>query len=161
MDPDRPVGEADLAQLAEAVRLSPSSVNLQLCHLIVVRDRALLEKLAGAAWVLNRQKVSDCVALFVLTVKTDLRAKTVERFLDQLASDKGVDRSALAEMEAKAKGFLLGMAPDDRTALARRQAFLAFGTLLTVAASLRIDACQTEGFVAADYDRILGCPKRT
>jgi nitroreductase len=41
-------------------------------------------------------------------------------------------------------------------AWAARQAYIALGNLLTCAATLGVDACPMEGFVSAEYDRVLG-----
>ena len=45
---------------------------------------------------------------------------------------------------------------DEIIAWATNQAFLAMGTLLTVAATEAIDACPMEGFESDKYDEILG-----
>jgi nitroreductase len=39
---------------------------------------------------------------------------------------------------------------------AARQAYIALGNLMTSAALLCVDACPMEGFVPAEYDRVLG-----
>jgi nitroreductase len=39
---------------------------------------------------------------------------------------------------------------------ATRQAYIALGNLMTCAAVLGVDACPMEGFVPAEYDRVLG-----
>jgi nitroreductase len=39
---------------------------------------------------------------------------------------------------------------------AARQAYIALGNLMTSAAVLGVDACPMEGFVPAEFDRILG-----
>ncbi|MBK0328131.1 NAD(P)H-dependent oxidoreductase [Rhodobacteraceae bacterium F11138] len=155
-DATRAVPENVLAQIVEATRLSPSSVNLQPYKLILLTERAQMDALIPATWLPNRPKLETCGALGVLTVPTDLGDHTVENFLDQVAADKGIPRESLAEVEAKAKGFLMGMSPEARIEWARRQAFLALGTLLSACAAARIDSCPMEGFVPEDYDRVLG-----
>lgn len=159
-DPEKTVSDEDLALISEAFRLAPSSVNLQPYRLLTLTDRAKIETLTEATWLPNRPKLTGCSALLVLTVPTDLRAETVERFLDRLALDRGIDRATLSEVEAKAKAFLLGMTPEDRIAWARRQAFLALGVLLSACAAARVDSCPMEGFIASGYDRALGLPEQ-
>jgi nitroreductase len=39
-----------------------------------------------------------------------------------------------------------------------RQAYIAFGSLLTSAALLRVDAGPMEGFVSPEFDKVLGLP---
>ena len=39
---------------------------------------------------------------------------------------------------------------------ATRQTYIALGNLMTCAAVLGVDACPMEGFVPAEYDRVLG-----
>lgn len=159
-DAARPIPADVLAQIVEATRLSPSSVNLQPYRLMLLTERDRIDALIPATWLPNRPKLQSCAALAVLTVPTDLGDHTVEAFLDQVAAHKGIPRESLAEVEAKAKGFLMAMTPEARIEWARRQAFLALGTLLSACAAARVDSCPMEGFVAENYDRALGLPEQ-
>lgn len=159
-DASKTIPQDVLDQIIEATRLSPSSVNLQPYKLMMLTERAQMDALIPATWLPNRPKLENCAALAVLTVPTDLGEHTVEAFLDQVAADKGIPRESLAEVETKAKGFLMGMAPEARIEWARRQAFLALGVLLSACAAARVDSCPMEGFVAEAFDRQLDLPRQ-
>jgi len=59
----RPIGDDDMAELLEAMRLSPSSSNLQKWTIVVVTDKDLLGKLVPACG--NQRFVGECGALLV------------------------------------------------------------------------------------------------
>lgn len=157
-DEKRELPEDVVSALTEAVWLAPSSVNLQPYRVIVVRDQALRERLVQHSW--GQGKVAQCSALFVFAVMSHIDESTIDAFLRRLAADRGLSGEKLAEIETKAKNYILGMLPEARTGWARQQAYLALGNLLAAAALMKVDACPMEGFDHRDYDAILDLPSR-
>jgi nitroreductase len=84
----------------------------------------------------------------------------IDRFLDRIVEVRGGNREALAGYRQMMAGSLLG---DDAKAhipnWAARQCYIALGNLLTSAALLGVDACPMEGFVPAEFDKVLGLTK--
>ena len=57
------VPQDKLDYILEAARLAPSSSGLQPYKVIVISDKALLEKIKGISW--NQSQVTDCSHLLV------------------------------------------------------------------------------------------------
>lgn len=145
--------------LIEAVRLAPSSVGLQPYKLIVIKDAGLRSELVAASW--GQEKVAACSALFVFATLSLIDETTLDVHLDQLATERGIGREKLREVEIKSKAYVIaGMAPEMRTIWARWQTYLALGQLLAAAAMMEVDACPMEGFDRAAYDTTLGFASR-
>ena len=156
-DPFRKIPAATWASLQEALVLSPSSFGLQPYRFIVVDDPATRAKLQPHAW--NQRQVTDASHFIVIAARTAMTEAEIDRFIGRIAELRGVNRAALAPYRQMMAGSLLG-----ETAAARiphwaaRQAYIALGNLLTSAALLGVDACPMEGFVPAEFNKILNLP---
>jgi len=158
-DPNRKINAHDWAVLEEALLLSPSSGGLQPWTFIVVTDPAMRAKLLPASY--GQPQISDASHLVVFAAKKDLNAADVDAFIKRTSDVRGVPVESLATFrDALVGGIVNAQDQPGRQAWASRQAYIALGTLLTSAALLGIDACPMEGFVAAQYDAILGLEKR-
>jgi len=117
-DPEHEMPDSDLSELIRLTKLAPSSFNMQNYRLLVVRDKALREKIKAAAW--DQAQVTEASVLFILCA--DLKShledpstywshapKEVQDILgpmikpfydgkDQLIRDEGIRSSSLAGM---------------------------------------------------------------
>jgi len=67
--PDKEISDAELKELFEAVKLSPSSFNLQHWTFIAVKGRELKKKLREAAW--GQPQVEESAVAFLVCGKLD------------------------------------------------------------------------------------------
>ncbi len=99
----------------------------------------------------------DASHLVVFTARTQLSAADVDRFIARNTEVRGVPAEALKTYRDM---MISDLVKGPRAAVihewAARQAYIAFGNLLTSAALLGVDACPLEGIVPSEYDRILG-----
>lgn len=153
-DPHKRVSEADLAELLEALRLSPSSFGIQPWKFVVVTDPALRTKLRAVSW--DQAQVTDASHLLVLCARTDVDEHLITSYADDIARTRGVPREAVDGYADMMKGFRKGLSAEQTLEWSKKQVYLALGTLLAAAARKRIDACPMEGFDHAQYDAILG-----
>ncbi len=154
-DASRKLSADDLAALEEAVSLSPSSLGLQLWKFVVVEDPAIRERLKAASW--GQSQITDASQIIVFAAKTDITEADIDAHLERIAEVRGVSLESLAPLrEMSVGGAIHAKTPEQRAEWARRQVYIALGTLLTSAALMGIDACPMEGFSPADYDSILG-----
>jgi nitroreductase len=157
-DPTKKVSEADWKALEESLVLSPSSYGLQPWKFYVVTDEAVKKELQPHAW--NQPQIVEASHLVVIAARKDAHPEDVEKYIDRIVEVRGTKREDLEAM----KGMILN---SQKTAAetgyinqwSARQCYIALGTLLTSAAVLGIDACPMEGFVPAEFDRILGIDK--
>jgi len=152
-----PAANISLAQLdilLEALRLAPTSFNLQPFRLLQVTDRAVRERIRTES-AFNQPQVTEASLFFVLAADTDVDEQTIARSIDLAAAVRNVPRSSLEARENQIKGFILSFAPEQRLIWAQRQAYIALGVLVSAAAQAGIDVSPMEGFVPDKVDAIL------
>ena len=154
-DPARKLTTEEWSKLEEALVLSASSYGLQPYRFIVITDPALLERLKPAAY--GQSQITDCSHLVVFAARTDVTAGDVGHYIDRAAEVRTMERSKLEGFE---KVILGDVVNGPRHAVidqwCARQAYIALGNLMTVAALTAIDVCPMEGFDTAKFDEILG-----
>jgi nitroreductase len=156
-DPHRKISPPDWAALESALVLSPSSYGLQPWKFIVVSDPATRQKLRHVSR--DQSQITDASHLVVFAIKTEIGEREVEAYLKYMCEVRHVAMESLARLRGMMVGDIVhGMDEPTRRAWESRQIYIAFGTLLTTAALLGIDACPMEGIIPAEYDAILGLP---
>ena len=141
--------------LERALVLSPSSYGLQPYRFLLINDPAKRAELFPYSW--NQRQVVDCSHYIVFTART----KMTEADVDQFIALTSRTRKLPAESLGSYRGVMVGdLVNGPRSKMAHEwatcQAYIALGNLLTSAAVLGVDACPMEGFVPAEYDRVLG-----
>jgi nitroreductase len=157
-DPTRKI-PADLWQaLLESVLLTPSSYGLQPYRLLDVVDAATRAALLPHSW--NQHQVVDASHLIVFTARTTMTRDDAERLIRRISEVRRVSAESLNTFLGMMMGDLVeGPRRQVAHEWAARQAYIALGNLLTSAAVLGVDACPLEGFVPAEYDRLLKLAK--
>jgi nitroreductase len=154
-DPARKIPADEWAALEESLVLSPSSFGLQPYRFLVVQDRATREKLLPHAW--GQRQVVDASHFVVFAARTEITEAEIDAFLKLTASTRGVPVESLAAYRGMMTGSLLSASFKPLAVhWAARQAYIALGNLLTCATVLGVDACPMEGFVPAEFDKVLG-----
>jgi nitroreductase len=145
------------ATLEDALVLSPSSFGLQPYRFLVIDDQATREKLLPHTW--GQRQVLDAARFVVFAARTGITEKEIDSFLALTASTRGMSPEALQGYRGMMTGMLLADHFKPRVShWAALQAYIALGNLMTSAALLGVDACPIEGFVPAEYDKVLGLP---
>ena len=156
-DATRKIPAATWNALQSAVVLSASSFGLQPYRFVVVNDPQIRAQLMPHAW--NQTQVVDASHLIVFAARTNLAGTELDRFIARIAEVRSVPAESLSGYRQMMAGSLLSESGQARVPQwAARQAYIALGNLLTSAALLGVDTCPIEGFVPAEFDRILGLP---
>lgn len=141
--------------LQKTLILSPSSYGLQPYHFLIVKDPAKRAEMVPHSW--GQKQVVDASHFVVFAARTTLSRGDVEKFIELTAQQRGIPANALKGYRDMMIGDLV---EGPRSAMVQQwgtcQAYIALGNLLTSAALLGVDACPMEGFVPAEYNRILG-----
>jgi nitroreductase len=145
--------------LEETLILTPSSYGLQPWKFIVITDKELRAKLHSHSW--NQAQVVDCSHYVVFASLTNVTEADIDKFLARTAEVRGVSVESLNAY----RGMMIGdVVQGPRSKIsdewAARQAYIALGNFMTAAALLQVDTCPMEGFVPAEYDKILGLPAK-
>jgi nitroreductase len=156
-DTSRKIPSQTWAALEQSLVLSASSFGLQPYRFLIVDDPATRAKLMPHAW--NQRQVVDASHFVVFAARTEVTEAEIDRFLQHIATSRGITTASLAAYRGMMTGSLLS---DGFKSIAphwtARQAYIALGNLLTSAALLGVDACPMEGFVPAEFDKILNLP---
>lgn len=164
-DPARPLPQDVVAQLLEALRLSPSSVNAQPWHFVVAASDAGKARIATATaegYRYNTPKVLAASHVVVLCARTDLPEDYLQRLLDQEQADGRLADAKARQTQHDTRAFYVGLHREagDVAAWAQKQTYLALGSLLLAAGLLGVDATPMEGFDVATLDAELGLRER-
>jgi nitroreductase len=155
-DSSRKLSADTWSVLEQALLLSASSFGLQPWKFVIVTDQKIKEQLSEVSW--KQTQPADCSHLVVICRRTGIDEAYVERYLESIATARGVTVESLAAYGGMIKGFI--NSPGDKSEWMLKQCYIALGTLLTAAAVLGIDACPMEGFDAQAYDKILGLAEK-
>jgi nitroreductase len=153
---------ADTWQTLERARvLTPTSYGLQPYQFLVINDPAMRAELLPHSW--GQRQVVDASHFIVLAAKNKMTEADVDKLLQRMVEVRKMPAEALTKKDSQLaayRGMMLGdvvNGPRGKIAheWATRQTYIALGNLLACAAVLGVDACPMEGFVPAEYDRIL------
>lgn len=153
-DKDKKVGETELAELFEALRLTPSSFGLQPWKFIVVKNPVVRAKLRAVAW--DQSAVTDASHFIVFTALRDMNEAHIDRFLKTMSETTGTPIEKLTNYKKMILDFVSVMDERARGEWNARQVYIALGELLALCAVKEIDACPMEGFDQKKFDGILG-----
>lgn len=156
-DTNKKVSAEDLETLKEAIRLSASSFGLQLYKVIVVENPEVRAKLKEASW--GQTQVVDASHLIVFANQTSVTDADVEGYIQNIADTRNIPVDALSGFSDYMKGTINNMPDEIKPIWTSKQTYIALSNLLNAAAELKIDVTPMEGFVAAQYNEILGLDK--
>jgi nitroreductase len=154
-DAQKTISSETWKQLEESLVLTPSSYGLQPWKFLVITDAALKAKLLPHAW--KQKQVVDCSHFVVFASKTTLDSEYIDSHIQRSAELRGVP---VESMKFFRDMVVKDLVHDARSGVveewAARQAYIALGQFMLACALLHVDACPMEGFVPAEFDKILG-----
>ena len=153
LDTEKKVSDADIAVLKEAINLTPSSYGLQPYKVLDIQSAELREKLKTASF--GQPQVTDASHLFVFVAGDDLTDAHVDAFIELTAKTQQISPDGLKGYGDFMKSVFGSRTPEQKHQWAARQAYIALGTLVNVAAEMGLDVSSMEGFDPAPYDEIL------
>jgi nitroreductase len=152
-DTTKKISDENLDVILEALRLTASSFGLQPWKFVLVENTEKREALVEASW--KQGQVKDASHLLVLCSPRTFDEAFVDAYVNDTAKTRGQDPAELAGYKNMMM-MIPKKAPEAQYNWAKNQVYIALGNLMTVCASLRIDSCPMEGFMAKKYDEILG-----
>ena len=153
-DPAKKIPAETWQALERALVLTPTSYGLQPYQFLVINDPATRATLLPHSW--GQKQVMDASHFVVFTAKTKMSEADVNKLIARISSVRGVPAESMTPYWNMMIGDVV-KGPRGKIAheWATRQTYIALGNLMTCAAVLGVDACPMEGFVPAEYDRIL------
>lgn len=154
-NPEAHVTDADFRAILEAARLSPSSFGFEPWKLLVLENRELVEEVRAHAWGAKRN--ADRTVVILARRGADAKSNWVRHICRDV---QGLDDEGTAAKLEKFEPFQaddLHVSDNPRTLFdwAGKQTYIALANMLTMAATMGIDATPVEGFNADGLETLL------
>jgi nitroreductase / dihydropteridine reductase len=146
----------DLQTILDAIRLSASSYGLQPYNVIVIKDEDVKKQLQPLAR--GQAQIVESSHVLVFAAWNSISETHVDDYLQAYSKTTGMPIEKILAFGVKDRMMqaIVGMPQDEQYHWAAKQAFIALGTGIVAAASLKIDATPMEGFTSAKVDELLG-----
>jgi nitroreductase / dihydropteridine reductase len=156
-DQNKKLSEEQVLDILETARLSPSSFGLQAWGFVRVKNTEKREMLKEVAW--GQTQITTSSDLIVLCIKSSIDDSTVDKYIKDIAMQRDVIPEELAGFSNMITKSVMDLNPEERSAWAKRQVYIALGIMMTACAAEGIDTCPMEGFDNQKFDEILGLEK--
>ncbi len=148
----------DEETIKEILRLTPTSLWLQLHRYIIVKDKKLREKLKEASFW--KQQITWSSLLVVFAVKTGFWKHDIQKYLDKLQEVRWVDDEKKESIMDRISTFILEDNEkywiENYEEWQTRQAYIALWNIITSLSLMWLDSCPIEWLNPIEYDKILG-----
>ena len=147
-----------LEKILKAIQLAPTSIGLQPFTVLVVENEELKAKMAPAIY--NQPQITEGSHVLVFAAWKEYSDENVERYLNNIATVRGIPVESLDGMRNMINGAISGKTPEQLLNWNSRQAYIALGTGLAVAAEEQVDSTPMEGFDPDALDAVLGLQEK-
>lgn len=138
--------------LLNAISLAPSSFGLQPYSILVIENKAMLEKIKPIATM--QPQITEASALLVFAAWENITSAKINTYIARVASERNVTVESLKKTKELIDALLQNSAGDN-LAWSSKQAYLALGVALAAAAEEKIDSTPMEGFDKTRLDELL------
>lgn len=162
-DPTKSISQNDLEQLLTVLKNSPSSVNSQPWHFVVVNNATSQSKILPAIAEFNHARITDSSYTIIFCIRSTMDDKYLQHILDTEVKDGRFTDPKMAQGMDNDRRFFVGLNNKTEADLHRWescQLYLALGQFMFAAASIGIDSTPIEGFDAQKMDELLGLKEK-
>ncbi len=152
-NPEKSVSPEDLQTILEAGNLAATSYGLQPFQFVVVSDPDLRQQLVPFSY--NQPQVGQASHVIVIAVRTDVDADFIRASAKLTEKKRGLEEGQLDGYAKQMIGAIMSMNDEQRIVWAQKQSYIVLANLMVACATLKIDSCPMEGFIPADYNRLL------
>jgi nitroreductase/dihydropteridine reductase len=152
-DSKKLIPEVKIERLKEAFNLTPTSYGLQPVKMMVIRDKELQKQLVPHSY--NQEQIGQASDLLIFCAIDRIDEAYIRDYFELVKKLRGTADEVLKPF----RDFLIDdfnkRTPEEISNWAINQVYIVLGNLMTFCAAEGIDACPVEGFVPAEYDKIL------
>jgi nitroreductase/dihydropteridine reductase len=141
-----------LENILNAIALAPSSFGLQPYSILVIENKALLEKIKPIA--MNQPQITEASALVVFATWDYLTEERINSFIERNVSERNVSEESLQPLRNAIENQL-NNSSNENFIWNSKQAYIALGVGLLAAAEEKIDSTPMEGFNKELLDELL------
>jgi len=156
-DASKKVSSEDFTTLKEAIRLSASSYGLQPYKILIIENPEIRAQLQPVSW--GQSQIVDASHLLVIANSVNLGENEIDEFIENVATTRNLPIDTLQGYADFMKSKVVSLPEEARNTWTSKQAYIALGNLLNVAADLKIDVTPMEGFESKKYNELLGLEK--
>lgn len=147
-----------LENILEAIQLAPTSIGMQPFTVLVIEDAEMRAKIAPAIY--NQPQITEGSHVLVFAAWKEYSNENVDKYINHIASLRGIPVESLSGMRDMITGAISGKTPEQLLNWNMRQAYIALGFGLVVAAEEQVDATPMEGFDPDALDAVLGLQEK-
>jgi len=147
------VPQEKLEYILEAARMAPSSSGLQQYKIIVISDRALLEKIKGLAY--NQSQITDCSHLLVFAAWDEYTDERISKVFNYVMDERELPHSTMDGYKNVILELYATKGKEWEAHHSAKQSYIALAMAIAAAAELKVDATPIEGFISEKLDELL------
>ncbi|MFE2863001.1 nitroreductase family protein [Sphingobacterium multivorum] len=147
------VPEEKINYILEAARMAPSSSGLQQYKIIVISDKALLEKIKGVAY--NQSQITDCSHLLVFAAWDHYDDERISKVFNYIMDERGLPHSTMNAYKETIMDLYEKSGTEWQAHHAAKQSYISFAIAIAAAAEQKVDATPMEGFIPERLDELL------
>jgi nitroreductase len=153
-DATKKVDQELVDKIVDAAWLSPSSSGLQPFHVFEIRNQEIKDQMVPIA--MGQEQVADASHVLVFAAWDNYTTERIDRIYAETTSKRGQEPGRYNAYTDRLKAMYLTRDGNLNFEHAARQAYIAMGFSLAMAAELEVDSTPMEGFDAARLDELLG-----
>lgn len=157
-DSNKRVEQELVNQIIEAAWLAPTSSGLQPFQIIEISNQNLKDQMVPIA--LGQRQIADCSHLLVFAAWDNYTEGRIDNIYKHTTSGRNQPSNQYADYTGRLKKAYLNRPPHENFEHAARQAYIAFGLAIAMAAELKVDSTPMEGFNNDELDKLLGLNER-
>ncbi|SDG17675.1 nitroreductase family protein [Epilithonimonas hungarica] len=142
-----------LDYILEAARLAPSSSGLQQYKIIVISDRALLEKIKGFSY--HQSQITDCSHLLIWIAWDGYSDDRIEGVFNDMMDERNLPHNTMDSYRKTILNLYEEAGQEWQAHHAAKQSYISFAMAIAAAAEQKVDATPMEGFIAEKLDELL------
>ena len=146
------IPKAKMDIILDAISLAPSSFGLQPYSVLVIENKAMLEKIKPIAMM--QPQITEASALLVFAVWDQITSEKINVYIAQIAQERNVTIDSLKQVKEQIEAQLKN-SDSDNFIWNSKQAYIALGVGLVAAAEEEIDSTPMEGFDKTLLDDLL------
>ncbi|MBD8388186.1 nitroreductase family protein [Dysgonomonas sp. BGC7] len=156
-DPSKKVDQKLVDEIIKAAWLAPTSSGLQPFKVIEITNQELKDKIVPIAY--NQQQVADASHVLVFAAWDNYTENRIDTIYGKITKDRGQDENQYTPYTDRLKKAYLNRDAQENFEHAARQAYIAFGFAMAMAAELKVDSTPMEGFDEKELDKLLNLNK--
>lgn len=154
---NKKVSDEDLDKVIKAIKLSASSIGIQTYRLFVIDNPTIKKELGEGSF---NSQIAESSHLLVFAAFDSINMETIDSYIQLIAKERNTPITELADFKNMISSYLLARTDEENFIWSSKQAYIALGTGLIAAATLKIDTTPMEGFDAERFDKLLGLKEK-